>query len=74
MVGRHGHLPAKSINLSGDGALAWPANAAVAGQVANSIETKGQAGGFEPHSCAGKSSFNPGVSGSNDNDLKIHQS
>ena len=73
VVGRDGHLSAEGVDFSGDVALCGASDAAVAGEVADTVELEGDAGGRVAHSRGGEGGFDAGMSGSDHDDVKVVQ-
>lgn len=72
MVSRHGHLSAKGIDLSGDVALSWSANATVTGKVTDSLQVESYASRLSPHARRSQCRFNARMTCSHYDDFVSH--
>jgi len=70
VVGGDAHLSPEGVDFAGHVALSGAPNGAVAGQVTDTIEAHGDAGGFQAHAGGRKGRFNTGVTGSHYNDIE----
>lgn len=71
VVGCDGHLSAKGIDFASNMPFSGPTNAAVAREVTDSVGAEGHAQSVYADSRRGESGFNSGVSGTDNDDVKV---